>query len=99
MPSSTGCRMPTTWRKVLMFSSDRGKALTQRLNSLALSQEEFIAENYGDKATAELKRAAGRADREGELNCAPSRSFEGWVERSETHRLRCAEQMMGFAAL
>ena len=43
-------------RKVLMFSSDRGKALTQRLNSLALSQEAFIAENYGDKATAELKR-------------------------------------------
>jgi hypothetical protein len=39
-----------------MFSSDRGKALTQRLNSLALSQEAFIAENYGDKATAELKR-------------------------------------------
>jgi len=43
-------------RKVLMFSSDHGKALTQRLNSLALSQEAFIAENYGDKATAELKR-------------------------------------------
>jgi hypothetical protein len=35
---------------------DRGKALTQRLNSLALSQEAFIAENYGDKATADLKR-------------------------------------------
>jgi MarR family transcriptional regulator, organic hydroperoxide resistance regulator len=43
-------------RKVLMFSSDRGKALTQRLNSLALSQEAFIAENYGNKATADLKR-------------------------------------------
>ena len=43
-------------RKVLMFSSDRGKALTQRLNSLALSQESHIAESYGNKATAELKR-------------------------------------------
>ena len=39
-----------------MFSSDRGKALTQRLNSLALSQESHIAESYGNKATAELKR-------------------------------------------
>jgi hypothetical protein len=39
-----------------MFSSDRGKALTQRLNSLALSQEAYIAESYGNKATAELKR-------------------------------------------
>ena len=55
-PSSTGSRMPTTGARCLMFSSDRGKALTQRLNSLALSQEAFIAENYGDKATAELKR-------------------------------------------
>jgi MarR family transcriptional regulator, organic hydroperoxide resistance regulator len=43
-------------RKVVMFSSDRGKALTQRLNSLALSQEAHIAENYGNKATADLKR-------------------------------------------
>jgi hypothetical protein len=41
---------------VLMFSSDRGKALTQRLNSLALSQESYIAESYGNKATADLKR-------------------------------------------
>jgi MarR family transcriptional regulator, organic hydroperoxide resistance regulator len=32
-----------------MFSSDRGKALTQRLNSLALGQEAFIAENCGNK--------------------------------------------------
>jgi MarR family transcriptional regulator, organic hydroperoxide resistance regulator len=43
-------------RKVLMFSSDRGKALTQRLNWLALSQEDHIAESYRNKATAELKR-------------------------------------------
>jgi DNA-binding MarR family transcriptional regulator len=43
-------------RKVLMFSSDRGKTLTQRLNSLALSQEDHIAESYGNKETAELKR-------------------------------------------
>jgi DNA-binding MarR family transcriptional regulator len=43
-------------RKVLMYASDRGKALTQRLNSLAQSQEAFIAESYGNRATAELKR-------------------------------------------
>ncbi|ABD05648.1 transcriptional regulator, MarR family [Rhodopseudomonas palustris HaA2] len=47
---------PDDRRKVLMYSSERGKALTQRLNALALSQEAHIAENYGDKATAELKR-------------------------------------------
>jgi len=43
-------------RKVVMFISDRGKTLTQRLNSLAQSQEAHIAENYGNKATADLKR-------------------------------------------
>jgi MarR family transcriptional regulator, organic hydroperoxide resistance regulator len=47
---------PDDRRKVLMFSSDRGKELTQRLNSLAQRQESYIAESYGDKATAELKR-------------------------------------------
>lgn len=47
---------PDDRRKVLMYSSERGKALTQRLNTLALSQEAHIAESYGDKATAELKR-------------------------------------------
>jgi DNA-binding MarR family transcriptional regulator len=47
---------PDDRRKVLMYSSDRGKALTQRLNALAMSQEAHIAESYGDKATAELKR-------------------------------------------
>ena len=43
-------------RKVLMFISDRGKALCRRLNSLAVSQEAHIVENYGGKATGELKR-------------------------------------------
>jgi DNA-binding MarR family transcriptional regulator len=43
-------------RKVLMFISDRGKALCKRLNSLAASQEAHIFENYGGKATGELKR-------------------------------------------
>jgi MarR family transcriptional regulator, organic hydroperoxide resistance regulator len=47
---------PTDRRKVLMYSSDRGKALTQRLNSLAMSQEAHIVENYGNKSTNELKR-------------------------------------------
>jgi MarR family transcriptional regulator, organic hydroperoxide resistance regulator len=47
---------PTDRRKVLMFVSDRGKALCKRLNSLAVSQEEYILENYGNKPTNELKR-------------------------------------------
>ena len=47
---------PKDRRKVLMFVSDRGKALSKRLNSLAVSQEEHIAESYGDKSTNELKR-------------------------------------------
>jgi MarR family transcriptional regulator, organic hydroperoxide resistance regulator len=47
---------PNDRRKVLMFSSDRGQALCKRLNSLAVSQEAHIVENYGDKSTSELKR-------------------------------------------
>jgi DNA-binding MarR family transcriptional regulator len=47
---------PTDRRKVLMFVSDRGKVLCKRLNSLAVSQEQHILENYGDKSTSELKR-------------------------------------------
>jgi MarR family transcriptional regulator, organic hydroperoxide resistance regulator len=47
---------PKDRRKVLMFSSDRGQALCARLNSLAVSQEAHIVENYGDESTSELKR-------------------------------------------
>ena len=47
---------PDDRRKVLMFSSDRGAILCKRLNSLAMSQEAHIVENYGDKSTSELKR-------------------------------------------
>ncbi len=47
---------PEDRRKVLMFISDRGKVLCKRLNSLAVSQEQHILENYGDKSTNELKR-------------------------------------------
>lgn len=47
---------PADRRKVLMFMSDRGKALAKRLNSLARSQEDHIARSYGDKPTNELKR-------------------------------------------
>ncbi len=47
---------PADRRKVLIFSSDRGKALSRRLNSLALSQEAHIVNSYGGKATTELKR-------------------------------------------
>ena len=39
-----------------MFSSDRGQALCKRLNSLAVSQEAHIVENYGGESTSELKR-------------------------------------------
>ncbi len=47
---------PNDRRKVLIFSSDRGKALSRRLNSLAASQEAHIVDSYGDKATTQLKR-------------------------------------------
>jgi MarR family transcriptional regulator, organic hydroperoxide resistance regulator len=47
---------PGDRRKVLIFSSDRGQALSQRLNPLAQSQEAHIVDSYGDKATNELKR-------------------------------------------
>ena len=41
---------------MLIYRSDRGKALSQRLNPLAQSQEAHIVDNYGNKATNELKR-------------------------------------------
>jgi DNA-binding MarR family transcriptional regulator len=47
---------PEDRRKVLMYISDRGRELTRRLNSLAQSQESHIVENYGNRATADLKR-------------------------------------------
>ncbi len=47
---------PDDRRKVLIFNADRGKALARRLAPLALSQETQIVKNYGDKATAQLKR-------------------------------------------
>ncbi|MBN9486561.1 MAG: MarR family transcriptional regulator [Alphaproteobacteria bacterium] len=47
---------PGDRRKVLIFCSDRGKALVRRLVPLALDQEAFLSENYGGKAMAQLKR-------------------------------------------
>ena len=47
---------PADRRKVLIFCSDRGKALARRLAPLALGQEVHIAKSTGDKATAQLKR-------------------------------------------
>ena len=47
---------PDDRRKVLMYISDRGRELTMRLNSLAQSQETHIVANYGNRATADLKR-------------------------------------------
>ena len=49
---------PDDRRKVLMYSSDRGKKLAQRLNLLAQSQETHIAENYGNRATEDPQTAA-----------------------------------------
>ncbi|MBS0222210.1 MAG: MarR family transcriptional regulator [Proteobacteria bacterium] len=50
---------PGDRRKVLIFCSERGKALGRRLAALALDQEAFIAENYGGKPMAQLKRLLG----------------------------------------
>lgn len=47
---------PADRRKVLIFCSDRGKALARKLVPLALDQEAHIVNSYGDKATAQLKR-------------------------------------------
>jgi DNA-binding MarR family transcriptional regulator len=47
---------PADRRKVLIFSSDRGRALAQRLAPLALDQEAQIVDSYGERATAQLKR-------------------------------------------
>jgi DNA-binding MarR family transcriptional regulator len=47
---------PADRRKVLIFCSDRGKALARKLAPLALDQEAHIVNSYGDKATAQLKR-------------------------------------------
>ena len=47
---------PQDRRKVLIFSSERGKELARRLDPLVQSQEEHIAGSYGDAATSELKR-------------------------------------------
>lgn len=47
---------PADRRKVLIFCSDRGKALGRKLAPLAQSQEADIAKSYGDKAMAQLKR-------------------------------------------
>lgn len=47
---------PGDRRKVLIFCSDRGKAMVRRLVPLALDQEAFLTENYGGKAMAQLKR-------------------------------------------
>ncbi len=50
---------PKDRRKVLMYLSDRGKALAKRLKPLAQSHEARIIQNYGDKSTNELKRLLG----------------------------------------
>lgn len=47
---------PADRRKVLIFCSDRGKALGRKLVPLALDQEAHIVNSYGDKPTAQLRR-------------------------------------------
>jgi DNA-binding MarR family transcriptional regulator len=47
---------PNDRRKVLIFLSNRGKALNERLNALAMRQESDLIESYGPKKASELKR-------------------------------------------
>jgi MarR family transcriptional regulator, organic hydroperoxide resistance regulator len=47
---------PKDGRKVLIFISERGRALNDRLSRLANSRQAEIVEGYGDRETEELKR-------------------------------------------
>src|SRR5689334_9289388 len=47
---------PKDGRKVLIFISERGRAMNDRLNRLANLQQAEIVEGYGDRETEELKR-------------------------------------------
>lgn len=47
---------PADRRKVLIFISDRGRALSRRLGDLASSHQASIVESYGDKEATQLKR-------------------------------------------
>ncbi|WP_424630965.1 MarR family winged helix-turn-helix transcriptional regulator [Bradyrhizobium sp. SYSU BS000235] len=50
---------PKDRRKVLLYLSDRGKALAKRIKPLVQSHEARIMQDYGDKSTNELKRLLG----------------------------------------
>lgn len=50
---------PKDRRRVLLYLSDRGKALAKQLEPLAQSHEARIIQRYGDKSTNELKRLLG----------------------------------------
>jgi DNA-binding MarR family transcriptional regulator len=43
-------------RRVLIFISERGRAMNDRLNRLADLRQAEIVEGYGDQETEELKR-------------------------------------------
>jgi MarR family transcriptional regulator, organic hydroperoxide resistance regulator len=47
---------PKDGRKVLIFISERGSALNDRLSRLANLRQAEIVEGYGDRETEELKR-------------------------------------------
>jgi MarR family transcriptional regulator, organic hydroperoxide resistance regulator len=47
---------PKDGRKVLIFISERGRALNDRLSRLANLHQAEIVEGYGDRETEELKR-------------------------------------------
>ena len=47
---------PADGRKVLIFISEHGRAVNERLNRLANLHQAGIVEGYGDRATEELKR-------------------------------------------
>ena len=47
---------PKDGRKVLIFISERGRTLNDRLSRLANLRQAEIVEGYGDRETEELKR-------------------------------------------
>ena len=47
---------PEDGRRVLIFISERGRAVNERLNRLAALHQDELIEGYGDRETEELKR-------------------------------------------
>jgi len=50
---------PKDGRRVLIFISDRGRAVNERLNRLANQHQAELVEGYGDRQTEALRRLLG----------------------------------------